>query len=152
MPETPHLIAAAPEHSDILADLHGTAFPEAPWQAGWFRDQLTRPAIKGWRGLIGDSPAGLLVISTIGPEAEILTLGTRPRFRRQGVAAALLGDALYLPVKSLFLEVSTANTAAIALYAAHGFTETGRRNGYYRDGSDAILMARPIYPPEGTGV
>jgi ribosomal-protein-alanine N-acetyltransferase len=41
----------------------------------------------------------------------------------------------------MFLEVAAQNTAARALYAALGFTETGRRPAYYEDGGDALILA-----------
>ncbi|KJS42220.1 MAG: alanine acetyltransferase, partial [Rhodospirillaceae bacterium BRH_c57] len=40
----------------------------------------------------------------------------------------------------LFLDVSTANTAARALYTASGFAEIAHRRRYYADGSDAVIM------------
>jgi ribosomal-protein-alanine N-acetyltransferase len=42
----------------------------------------------------------------------------------------------------LLLEVRQSNAAARALYAKHGFHETGRRRAYYRDpDEDAVLYA-----------
>ncbi|MCI4054270.1 hypothetical protein MM710_39410, partial [Klebsiella pneumoniae] len=49
----------------------------------------------------------------------------------------------------LLLEVRAGNTAAQALYAAHGFSIAGRRKNYYRatDGQteDAVLMEKICY-------
>ena len=42
------------------------------------------------------------------------------------------------------LEVEDGNEGAIALYAALGFTEVGRRRGYYGVGKDAIVMTAPL--------
>jgi ribosomal-protein-alanine N-acetyltransferase len=41
----------------------------------------------------------------------------------------------------VFLEVSAANAAALALYRAAGFAEAGRRPGYYRTPEGAALDA-----------
>ena len=49
---------------------------------------------------------------------------------------------------ALRLEVRESNAAARALYTKHGFRETGRRRGYYRDPiEDAVLYARPLLRP-----
>ena len=36
------------------------------------------------------------------------------------------------------------NAAALAFYAAEGFTEVARRRRYYRDGADAVVMQRDL--------
>ena len=38
--------------------------------------------------------------------------------------------------------MSADNDAALAFYAGEGFVEIDRRRGYYRDGSDAVVMER----------
>jgi ribosomal protein S18 acetylase RimI-like enzyme len=40
----------------------------------------------------------------------------------------------------MLLEVSAANTGALAFYAASGFVEIDRRPRYYRDGTDAVVL------------
>ena len=42
------------------------------------------------------------------------------------------------------LEVEDGNEGATALYNALGFTEAGRRRGYYGAGKDAIVMTAPL--------
>ena len=76
-----------------------------------------------------------------------------PSWRRRGVGRMLLdrhvarlGEAR---VQALFLEVNADNVAGRALYARAGFTEVGRRKGYYPgtsgDGrADALVLRRPI--------
>ena len=73
--------------------------------------------------------------------------------RRSGVGRALLGAAIDRAraggvLRKLSLAVLADNAAAIALYAAHGFVEEGRRRGEYRepDGTlrDDVLMARTL--------
>jgi ribosomal-protein-alanine N-acetyltransferase len=48
--------------------------------------------------------------------------------------------------RTMFLEVAPENFAARALYASAGYTEVGRRPRYYPDGSDALVLARPLSP------
>jgi ribosomal protein S18 acetylase RimI-like enzyme len=44
----------------------------------------------------------------------------------------------------MLLEVSTENTAALGFYERARFVGISRRRGYYRDGSDALVLARDL--------
>jgi ribosomal-protein-alanine N-acetyltransferase len=88
---------------------------------------------------------GYILASAVADEGEVLILGVDSAARRQGVAAALLKDALArlraAGAKAVFLEVRRGNEAAIGLYTLFGFGEAGVRKGYYADtGEDAVLM------------
>jgi len=83
-------------------------------------------------------------------QADILTLYVHPDHRRQGLARALLTDALNTVrskgCEGLTLEVDATNLAAISLYEAQGFQKRGKRVGYYRNPvsktqGDALVMA-----------
>ncbi len=135
-----------------LAALHAAAFPAEPWDA----KSLGRfAALPGALSLVaGRPPAGLLMCSTVGAEAEVLTLAVAPAQRRRGLASRLLQDAtsrlVALGCQRLILEVAEDNSAAKALYARLGFAEIGRRKAYYRraetaaggaKGVDALILA-----------
>ena len=85
-------------------------------------------------------------------EAEILTLATHPAKRRQGLGrkalAASADWAKTQGVTKIFLEVAEDNTAAIALYSTAGYTQIGRRPGYYlpkdRAAIDALILAQSL--------
>ena len=85
-------------------------------------------------------------------QSDIITLATRPAFRRKGLGRALLAQALAqmetAGVRDIFLDVEDGNAAALALYEAHGFRYQRRRKLYYRqkDGSftDALVMHKKI--------
>jgi len=69
------------------------------------------------------------------------------KFRRQGVADALLSKAVdkAKEEKSSFitLEVRQSNSAAIGLYKKHGFAPVGLRKDFYsKPDEDAILMTK----------
>jgi len=91
-------------------------------------------------------PAGFLLASCpIGDEAEILTLAVDPACRRRGVGGALLGAFLGGRRGRVFLEVRPSNLAARGLYGSFGFSERGRRSGYYTSPrEDAILLERTL--------
>jgi len=81
-------------------------------------------------------------------EAEILTLAVEPAARRKGMASALLAEAARRAreqgAAAMFLEVSTANRAARALYERLGFTTVGRRKSYYGGERDALILKRDL--------
>ena len=74
---------------------------------------------------------------------EILRIGVARNHRRKGIARQLVEDLKDFQ-KDIILEVSSANSDAIAFYTGAGFVETGRREHYYSDGSDAVLMDLPF--------
>lgn len=79
-------------------------------------------------------------------EAQVLDLVVAPARRDEGVGSALL-DALLAAVadrgaEEVTLEVAVGNEPALALYRRRGFVVEGRRPGYYRDGSDALILWR----------
>jgi len=126
-----------------LAGLHCGAF-SAPWDAAAFEVLL------GQAGVFAiEAPGGFILIRAVADEAEILTLAVDPVARRRGLGARLVREgaasAAALGATRLFLEVADDNHPALALYARAGFTEAGRRPGYYArpDGSrrDALILA-----------
>jgi ribosomal-protein-alanine N-acetyltransferase len=81
-------------------------------------------------------------------EAELLRLAVAPGERRRGIARALaaagFGRLREEGFETCHLEVRMDNMGAIALYEALGFERAGLRRGYYRDGTDALLLSRPL--------
>lgn len=152
----PHPANSGPRPAGVaetpaLAALHALAFPPADrWGAEALRLLLEMP---GSYALLLPGQ-GFVMARLAADEAEILTLAVAPEARRQGVGGALLASALARAVAggaaAMFLEVSVANAAARALYAAAGFTEAGRRRRYYPDGSDALVLRRALERPGGT--
>ena len=119
---------------------------QTPWSRTAFRYELTQNRVA--RSLVvrvGRDLAGYLCLWEIGHQVHITNLAVDPRFRRRGVARALLGqtmeDARRHGVELLFLEVRPTNVEALALYESFGFRVIGRRKGYYFDtGEDALVM------------
>jgi ribosomal-protein-alanine N-acetyltransferase len=137
------LIAAGLQHDAALAAIHAAAFPHDPWPASAFRSLLQQPGVAGFL----DSRGGLVLFRCVADEAEILTIGAA--VKRQGIGRALLTAAItqvkVLGVTTLHLEVAASNIAALDLYAALGFQQTGKRPNYYPDG-DALILSLRIQP------
>ena len=133
-----------PEAAPVFAALHAACFSD-PWSETAMAALLSSPGVTGLVLEASSEPTGLALVRAVVDEAEILTIGVIPAARRGGYGARLLSACIAAArtagCETLFLEVSEANAAAAALYARAGFIETGRRAGYYSDGSDARLMA-----------
>ncbi len=132
---------AHPADAPALAAIHAAAFPQATaWDAGAFAGQLALPRVFG----LVDSAGALILARVAADEAEILTLAVVPPARRRGLATALVGRAMQqaatLGASTMFLEVAETNMAARLLYAGMGFCPAGRRERYYADGVDALLL------------
>lgn len=99
-----------------------------------------------------ETPIGFCLYQIVQDEAEILTLGIVPPARRQSNGHLLLQHGeKYLSgrnVSRLFLEVSSANIAALPLYEKNNFQKTGLRKNYYVENNkkfDAIIMSKLLY-------
>ena len=124
-----------------LSNLHKKCFPTKPWSADDFRD------LKNSGCEIIMSENGFIVYRIAADEAEIITIGVNPDFRRNGIASAMIGiiekTIKNQGIKKIFLEVASNNMPAQKLYESMGFKTVGLRPKYY-DGVDAILMSKDI--------
>src|SRR5579885_2491071 len=106
----------------------------------------------GWLAWEEEEPAGFVLVRDLGTECEILSFGVIARWRRRGIARALLQTAIDEAARrglpSLVLEVAVDNEPARELYLAAGFTAVGRRPRYYRrpEGRVDALVLRLALP------
>lgn len=87
---------------------------------------------------------GYSCYKVIFPEAELLKIAVSSDFRHRGIGQLLLIESLrrlqLMQVTELHLEVSEKNREAIALYKKVGFFVSGRRPGYYDNGTTTALL------------
>lgn len=133
---------------EALARLHAACFTmPRPWTAAEFTALLADPLL-----FCLGTDHGIALGRVVLDEAELLTLAVEPDRRRQGAGTALLrqfeAEAALRGAARAFLEVAASNTAAIALYRAAGYVQSGLRKGYFRaaDGKtvDALILSRPL--------
>lgn len=76
-------------------------------------------------------------------DAELLRICVRKKFRKKGFGTLLLKSIIEeckeRNFAKIFLEVSSLNKGAIALYTGLGFYQVSTRKNYYEDGSDALI-------------
>jgi ribosomal-protein-alanine N-acetyltransferase len=124
-----------------------------PWTGEMFENELARQDIS--KILIarladaGTPPplAGYVCVWVIGDEVHINNIAVDPRWRRRGIATALLDAALdhgrVRGGRRAFLEVRASNLAAQTLYRQFGFHAAGIRKRYYdHPVEDAVVMRR----------
>ena len=115
------------------------------WSEKLFYEELSQPGRSWWvahdQGRIIGFAGGYLA----GSDFEIEEVACDPARRREGIASRLVSrvayDAQMLGASTCSLEVDAQNSPALALYARFGFTQKGRRPGYYGAGHDALIMA-----------
>lgn len=125
---------AGQEDFALLSQLHSACFEKA-WSESEISSLIGSPGCSALLAYAVDGPIGFLVYRAIADEAEIISIGVDPAFRRRGAGQNLLKLAVTMlksfKIKSLFLEVATSNREAISLYTKAGFAEVGRRRNYY---------------------
>jgi len=151
------LLWAEPEAAPDIAKLHAELFDPA-WDTDAVRRMLVDPCASALvakvrlREFGPPVPAGFALGRVAADEAEILSIGVSAPFQRRGLgrrlAEGLSRAAKSIGANRLFLEVAADNESARQLYAGLGFTEVGRRPGYYerRDGAaaDALTLSRDL--------
>lgn len=133
---------------DVMDDSFDPAFGEA-WTAPQCSGLLPVPGVWLTLARAGDEVIGFALSRIIVDEAELLLLAVKKKWQRRGVGQQLLesftSTALRRGADHLHLEVREGNHA-VKLYRQAGFSEMGRRRGYYsgRDGQvyDALTLSR----------
>jgi len=121
-----------------------------PWTENVLKDCLQGAYL--CRGLMLE---GILcayaILSVAVGECHILNVCVSPSMQGKGIASdflrKLLNEAVEWDAEIAFLEVRNSNVAALALYSKLGFSEIGRRKGYYRNGDsreDALVLSLPL--------
>jgi ribosomal-protein-alanine N-acetyltransferase len=148
----PSAIAVRPARAEDLERI--TRLEDAAFEDSWPLDllayELTHPRaflLVASRG--DDAPLpGYVLFHRVAGEAELLRLAVDPPERRRGIGRLLVERGLERlrreNVQVCFLEVRMDNEPAIELYKGMGFERVGRRRGYYRDGTDALILSLPL--------
>lgn len=127
----------------------------ASFRYPWSRELFARELDHEWSTVTlvapgeGEVAAGFLVSWIVHDELHVLNVAIEPRWRRRGLAAALLDNAFSRARAArcilATLEVRRSNEGAILLYEAEGFRRVGIRPRYYQEeGEDAVVMVKDL--------
>lgn len=147
------------EDAPTLAAIEAESFSH-PWTQKQIRQEIAAPA-----------PGAVLVLRTVVPaaggvdaavaaycayrvvvdEMHIMDVAVVPRWRRRGLGSWLLRFCIRRAARDgagrALLEVRAGNAAARKVYASLGFSEIGRRRGYYAGPvEDAVILSLDSLP------
>lgn len=122
-----------------------------PWSRGNFVDSL----VAGYLAEVLEDEAGLVrayLLALVGvDELHLLNVTVAPELQGLGLGRLLLqaleARGRELGLATLWLEVRESNQRARDLYQRLGYSEVGRRRGYYPalpGREDAIVMSQPL--------
>lgn len=138
------MIVCAPIPENYIADLLriDVASNLYPWSAENLRSSYYQFQHLGL--FQGTRLIAYLIFQQTDDEAEIIHFICDKTHQRQGFAYQLLTQWLdqlaQQSVNKVFLEVRSGNQRAKQLYTQVGFVEVGRRESYYSNKDDAIIM------------
>ncbi len=132
------------QHIGAVARLERDCFSQ-PWSERVLEAELKNPNALFLAAIEDEALIGYAGIHRVLDEGYIANIAVDSRFRRDGVATALLSGLFAFARENrlgfLTLEVRGGNEPAIAFYRKMGFGEVGRRRNYYANPTeDAILM------------
>ena len=132
----------------VLA-LEEELFAPDTWTAAMYRDELSRTDTRVY--LVaedGGELVGYAGLIAYDDEAHVSTIAVASPRQGEGIGSRLLDTLLEeadLRSPVVILEVRADNELARGLYRRRGFTEIGRRRGYYQpSGADAVVMRREL--------
>lgn len=122
------------EHLEQAAQLERECFSQ-PWSLEGLRAELSNPNARFLAAVLDKELAGYLGMYAVWGEGYLANVAVFEKFRRQGVARALLRGAETAARKEglafLSLEVRAGNLPARRLYESEGYSHEGTRPGFY---------------------
>ena len=134
----------------VLVGMEKAIYPESPWSAAQFREELAgAPRTRKYIIAVDSSQiVGYAGIALAGDVADIHTLTVVPEYRRQGIASAMLLEleswAHKKGVSALMLEMREGNAEAQPLYEKYGYSVISRRDNYYAPKIHALIMRKEV--------
>jgi ribosomal-protein-alanine N-acetyltransferase len=136
--------AARTQDVPAVARLEAEVFPD-PWPAHLYLQEVDQP-LRFQRVIYtaDEYLAAYLFACWQADELHVLKVATHPVHEGKGLATELLAEALAearaARARGLVLEVRPSNRRAFLLYRHLGYNVIGRRQRYYSDGEDALVM------------
>jgi len=150
----PFQIETATWHDlNMLRQVEKVCFGEDAWPLFDLIAVLTFPNLIRLKATVEnsmDGNASTIMVGFVAGEIKtseetgwITTLGVLPTYRKQGIARGLLAaceERMNMPCVKL--SVRQSNLAAIQLYQAQGYHQTGVWPRYYLGGEDALVLEK----------
>lgn len=134
----------------VLVGIEKSVFPESPWSAAQFREELSGvPKTRKYMVAIDENQiVGYGGIALAGNVADIHTLTVIPSHRNQGIATTMLHQleewGRSKKIEAFMLEMREGNIEAQPLYEKRGYAVVSRRDNYYAPGIHALIMRKEL--------
>ena len=131
-----------------LAQIEEAQPMSAHWGEKGLAGEIIHPFAQVWCAEENGEVLGFLALRLAAGFCEILNLAVCPQACRRGIGFLLLSRA-FAEVRArggqtVTLEVNVRNIPAISLYQKAGLKETGRREKFYNDTDDALIMGAEL--------
>ena len=129
---------------EAIAEIEKLCF-SSPWSLNALNDFIKFPHNRILVATTNNTVVGYITHTCIFDEIQIANVATHPKFRKQGIAFALIENLINSnnngDVAIITLEVRQSNIPAQNLYTKCNFDVAGTRKNYYSSPTeDAILM------------
>ena len=123
---------------------------EAPWSEAQLSEELNYDFAHLAAARDGEEIVGFIDFHISGQNAHINELAVEEKSRRAGAGEALVAfaeqTARSFGCREVTLECSEKNAPARALYMKRGFSDVGRRKGFYKSPpADATVMKKELF-------
>ena len=130
-----------------IAEIEKDCFPD-PWSNQMLADAFLSGNFSGLVAEENGEIAGFIAVKYCLDEGEINIVAVKEKYRRKGVASALMKKEEDLlkktGVEKLYLEVRESNAAAQSLYEKLGYKYSGTRKNYYGGTENALIMSKVL--------
>lgn len=136
-----------------LAQLEKDNFVGEAWNEKMLAEMFANPACGIYGLMQGEEMAGYCAIYSVGEEGDISNIVVDKPYRGLGFGKLMMDFMLDIfqktGVKTVFLEVNTANLKAVNMYENYGFKIISKRKNYYPEknehgSSDAYVMSKNL--------
>lgn len=137
-----HIKIATKENISDIAKIEQACF-FAPWSEDSIAESLDNPASHFLIAYYGDEVAGYMGLQIFSGEGYVTNVAVLPKFRKKGIAKALITEQMKNDMEFITLEVRESNVPAINLYTKMGFENMGIRPKFYSNPTEnAIIMTK----------
>lgn len=125
------------------AELEKRCF-SSPWEFEEYEKSRQREDFSCLCAYTDGEFSGFLMAFHVLDECHLLDIATEEKFRRRGIAAALIRELMKRAGEKdgsvIYLEVREKNQAARGLYEKLGFVPVGKRKDYYKYPTDDAVL------------
>lgn len=134
---------------DEVYAIENEAFFEPKSKEGMIKDLSDNKLLSHFVYEVNGEILGFFILNFVMDELEIYTIAVKKEERKRKIGSFLIEEIIKKAkeenIKKIFLEVSTNNSAGLALYNKFGFEVIGTRENYYSlTGENAYSMCKEI--------